>query len=80
MIILAAIRPGSMSVGILLAAFVIWRWRRLGFENKILGLVAAAALIVYGSGVIHPPSLDEIFLDIGRALGPYTSSRRARRS
>ena len=69
---LAAIRPGSMSVGILLAAFVIWRWRRLGFENKILGLVAAAGLIVYGSGVIHPPSLDEIFLDIGKALGPYT--------
>jgi membrane protein DedA with SNARE-associated domain/membrane-associated phospholipid phosphatase len=69
---LAAIRPGSMSVGILLAAFVIWRWRRLGFENKILGLIAAAGLIVYGTGVIHPPSLDEIVLDIGKALGPYT--------
>jgi undecaprenyl-diphosphatase len=72
MTVLAAIRPGSMSVGILLAAFVIWRWRRLAVENKILGLVAAAGLIVYGTGVIHPPSLDEIFLDIGKALGPYT--------
>jgi membrane protein DedA with SNARE-associated domain/membrane-associated phospholipid phosphatase len=69
---MAAIRPGSMSVGILLAAFVIWRWRRLAFENRILGLIAAAGLIVYGSGVIHPPSLDEIVLDIGKALGPYT--------
>jgi membrane protein DedA with SNARE-associated domain/membrane-associated phospholipid phosphatase len=69
---LAAIRPGSMTVGILLAAFVIWRWRRLGVENKILGLIAAAGLIVYGTGVIHPPSLDEIVLDIGKALGPYT--------
>jgi membrane protein DedA with SNARE-associated domain/membrane-associated phospholipid phosphatase len=69
---LAAIRPGSMTVGILLAAFVIWRWRRLGFENKILGLIAAAGLIVYGSGVIHPPSLDTIVLDVGKALGPYT--------
>jgi membrane protein DedA with SNARE-associated domain/membrane-associated phospholipid phosphatase len=69
---MAAIRPGSMSVGILLAAFVVWRWRRLGIENKILGLIAAAGLIVYGTGVIHPPSLDEIVLDIGKALGPYT--------
>jgi membrane protein DedA with SNARE-associated domain/membrane-associated phospholipid phosphatase len=72
MTILAAIRPGSMTVGILLAAFVVWRWRRLAVENKILGLIAAAGLIVYGTGVIHPPSLDEIFLDIGKALGPYT--------
>jgi membrane protein DedA with SNARE-associated domain/membrane-associated phospholipid phosphatase len=69
---LAAIRPGSMSVGILLAAFVLWRWRRLGVENRVLGLIAAAGLIVYGTGVIHPPSLDQIVLDIGKALGPYT--------
>jgi undecaprenyl-diphosphatase len=69
---MAAIRPGSMTVGILLAGFVIWRWRRLGVENKILGLIAAAGLIVYGTGVIHPPSLDKVVLDIGKALGPYT--------
>jgi undecaprenyl-diphosphatase len=61
-----------MTVGVLLAAFVIWRFRRLGFENKILGLVAAAGFIVYGTGVIHPPSLDKIVLDVGKALGPYT--------
>jgi membrane protein DedA with SNARE-associated domain/membrane-associated phospholipid phosphatase len=71
-VIVAAIRPGSMSVGILLAAWVIWRWRHMSIENKVLGLIAATGLIVYGTGVIHPPSLDEIVLDIGKALGPYT--------
>ena len=70
--LIAAIRPGALTIAVLLGAFTVWRWRRLGLENKLLALVATAGFGVYASGVIHPPSLDEIILDVGQALGPYT--------
>jgi undecaprenyl-diphosphatase len=41
-------------------------------ENRVLALVAAAALAVYGSGLIHPPDLETVIRDVGEALGPYT--------
>jgi membrane protein DedA with SNARE-associated domain/membrane-associated phospholipid phosphatase len=71
-VIVAAIRPGPMTIGVLLAVFIVWRWRRLAVENKVIGALAAAGFIVYGTGLIHPPSLDQVILDIGKALGPYT--------
>ncbi len=70
--IVAAIRPGPAAVAIILGAFVIWRWRRLEVENKVLGLVAALGFGIYATGLIHPPSLDKVVLDIGTALGSYT--------
>lgn len=72
MIVSAAIRPAPLALAILLGAFVAWRWRRADTENRVLGVVVAAGLAVYGSGVVHPPPLEEVILDIGRALGPYT--------
>ena len=60
-------------VGILLAAFVIWRWRRLGFEKQDpRSARRRRADRLRHAASIHPPSLDEILLDIGKALGPYT--------
>jgi membrane protein DedA with SNARE-associated domain/membrane-associated phospholipid phosphatase len=70
--VIAAVRPGPLALAILLAAFVVWRWRSSSTENRILAAVAAAALGVYGSGVVHPPPLEEIVRDVGEALGPYT--------
>ncbi len=69
---LAAIRPGALTVAVLLGAFVVWRWRRASTENRILAAVAALALGVYGSGAIDPPSLEVVVRDAGEALGPYT--------
>jgi undecaprenyl-diphosphatase len=69
---LAAVRPAPLALAVLLAAFAAWRWRRLGTENKVLALVAAAGLGVYGSGVVHPPPLEDLVRDVGQALGPYT--------
>ena len=37
---------------VLVAAFLVWRWRRLSFERKALGVVIALALGVYASGVL----------------------------
>jgi undecaprenyl-diphosphatase len=69
---IAAIRPAPVTLAVLLAAFIVWRWRRTGTENKLLAVVAAIALAVYGSGVVHPPPLEQLVRDVGQALGPYT--------
>ena len=63
---------GPLVVAGLLAAYLVLRWRRLQLENRILGVVAVAGLAVYGSGVVHIPSLDKVLRDVGKALGPYT--------
>jgi undecaprenyl-diphosphatase len=69
---LAAIRPGPLTLAVLLGAFIVWRWRSATNENRILGAVAAVGLAVYGSGVVHPPPIDQVVKDVGQALGPYT--------
>jgi membrane protein DedA with SNARE-associated domain/membrane-associated phospholipid phosphatase len=70
--VVAAVRPGPLAVAVALTAFTAWRWRRLSTENRILAVVAAAGLAVYGSGVVHPPDLESVIRGIGSALGPYT--------
>jgi membrane protein DedA with SNARE-associated domain/membrane-associated phospholipid phosphatase len=70
--LLAAVRPGPLTVAVALSAFTAWRWRRLSTENRVLAVVAAAALAVYGSGVVHPPNLETVIRKIGSTLGPYT--------
>lgn len=65
-------KVGPLVVAGLLAAYLVVRWRRIQVENRALGAVAVAALAVYGSGVVHLPSLDRVLEDVGRTLGPYT--------
>jgi len=70
--VVAAIRPGPLGVAIALSAFTAWGWGRLSTENRVLAAVAAVGLAVYGSGVVHPPSLEAVILKVGSTLGPYT--------
>lgn len=39
---------------------------------KVGGLIVAVGCVVYGSGVVELPKLDELLQDIGEALGPWT--------
>ena len=58
---------------VLVAAYVIWRWRRLSFERKALGIVIALALGVYASGVFSVlPDPKKVIGDIAQALGAWT--------
>jgi undecaprenyl-diphosphatase len=58
---------------VLVAAYVVWRWRRLSFERKALGIVAVVALAVYASGVLSAlPDPKKIIEDVAKALGPWT--------
>jgi membrane protein DedA with SNARE-associated domain/membrane-associated phospholipid phosphatase len=58
---------------VLVAAYVVWRWRRLSLERKALGVVIALALAVYASGVLSElPDPKKLIEDIATALGPWT--------
>ena len=60
-------------LAVLLAAYAVWRWRRLELERKALLVVGALALAVYASGVLSAlPDPKELIGDIARALGPWT--------
>ena len=57
----------------LVAAYVVWRWRRLSLERKGLGIVIALGLAIYASGLLSElPDPKEVIGDIAEALGPWT--------
>jgi membrane protein DedA with SNARE-associated domain len=58
---------------VLVAAFAIWRRRRLGTERTVLALLAAVVLGVYASGLFSAlPDAKTLIEDVARALGPWT--------
>lgn len=65
-------KPLPLAGAVLLAAWLAWRWRHRSNGERVLGAVLVAALAVYGSGLVHPPSLESIIEDAGTALGKWT--------
>ena len=55
-----------------LAAFLIVRRHRLGRWTHVGGWLAALGAGLIGVGVVPLPNLEELMLDVGRALGPWT--------
>jgi membrane protein DedA with SNARE-associated domain/membrane-associated phospholipid phosphatase len=55
-----------------LAAFLVIRRRRLGRWTQVGGWLAAVGAALIGVGVVPLPNLEELMLDVGRALGPWT--------
>jgi undecaprenyl-diphosphatase len=60
-----------VAAALILAALAI-RWKRLRGPMRALAGALALALVVWGSGLIHLPSLENVVREIGAALGPYT--------
>jgi membrane protein DedA with SNARE-associated domain/membrane-associated phospholipid phosphatase len=58
---------------VLVAAFIVRRWRKLSFERRALGVLLVLALGVYASGVLSQlPDPKSAIEDIAKALGPWT--------
>jgi membrane protein DedA with SNARE-associated domain/membrane-associated phospholipid phosphatase len=55
-----------------LAAFLIVRRRSLGRTLQAAGWIVVVAAGLVGVGVVELPNLEELLLDVGRALGPWT--------
>jgi membrane protein DedA with SNARE-associated domain/membrane-associated phospholipid phosphatase len=58
---------------VLTAAYIVWRWRRLSFERRALGVVIVLGLAVYASGVLSSlPDPKKLIGDVADRLGPWT--------
>jgi membrane protein DedA with SNARE-associated domain/membrane-associated phospholipid phosphatase len=58
---------------LLVAAYVVWRWRRLSGERKAIGILVVLALGVYASGLLSElPDPKNVIEDIAEALGAWT--------
>ena len=58
---------------VLVAAYVVWRWRRLSLERNGIAILIALALGVYATGVLSQlPDPKDVIEDIAEALGPWT--------
>lgn len=54
------------------AAYLVWRRRRLERLSLIGGALVVAAAVVYGLGLVQLPNLEKLLIDVGRTLGPWT--------
>jgi membrane protein DedA with SNARE-associated domain/membrane-associated phospholipid phosphatase len=61
-----------MVFAVALAAFLVWRRRRLEPTLLVGGALVAAAAFVYSLGVVHFPNLEQLLIDIGERLGTWT--------
>ena len=65
-------KAGPLLLAAAVAAFLATRFRRLSNETRVVLVLLAAGLVVYGVGLVQPPNLEKAIEDIGRTLGSYT--------
>ena len=63
---------GWLLGAVALAAFLFARRRRLGRWTQLGGWLVVAGAAVIGFGIVELPNLEELLLDVGAALGPWT--------
>lgn len=61
-LILAGVGVGALAL----------RWTRLSPRARTVAALVVVGLAVWGSGIVHPPSLATIARDLGATLGPAT--------
>lgn len=65
-------KPVWMVSAVALAAFLVWRRRKLEPTLLIGGALAVAVMGVYSTGVIKLPNLEETLIRVGETLGAWT--------
>jgi undecaprenyl-diphosphatase len=66
------VKPVWLIFAGVLAAFLVWRRRRLEPTLLAGGAIVAVASLVYGLGVVHLPNLEHLLIDVGETLGAWT--------
>jgi undecaprenyl-diphosphatase len=65
-------RVTPLVLGAAVAAVTLWRWPRLGWAVRGVGVAICGALVLYGLGLIQLPQLDDVIASVGSTLGAYT--------
>jgi membrane protein DedA with SNARE-associated domain/membrane-associated phospholipid phosphatase len=65
-------RPFWLVAAVLLAAYLVWRRRRLEPPMLVGGALATVVAAAYGLGLFALPNLDTVLKDVGSTLGPWT--------
>lgn len=65
-------RLAPILFAVAVAAAMLWRWPRLGWPLRGLGVAMCAALVLYGAGIIQLPRLEDVIASVGSTLGVYT--------
>ncbi|MEA2267526.1 MAG: hypothetical protein QOC64_136 [Solirubrobacteraceae bacterium] len=65
-------KPVWLVAAVALAAFLVWRRRRLEPTLVAGGVLAVIGMAVYGTGAIELPNLEETLIRIGETLGTWT--------
>jgi membrane protein DedA with SNARE-associated domain len=55
-----------------LVGWIVFRRKRMGWTERVVLLLVAVVAVLYGTEVIHPPSLEKIIKDVGTTLGAWT--------
>jgi membrane protein DedA with SNARE-associated domain/membrane-associated phospholipid phosphatase len=66
------VKPTWLVFAVALAAFLVWRRRRLEPTLIAGGAIVAVGSLVYGLGVVHLPNLEQALIDVGETLGSWT--------
>jgi undecaprenyl-diphosphatase len=63
----------AAAIAVLVAAYAVWRRRKLSGERKLLAGAAVVVLVVYATGALNAlPDPKKAIGDIAEALGPWT--------
>ena len=65
-------KPAPLVFAVALGVFLVLRWRRLSNEARVLLVLAAAGLAVYGTGLVELPNFEKLITDLGESLGKWT--------
>ncbi|WP_205699525.1 VTT domain-containing protein [Conexibacter sp. SYSU D00693] len=65
-------KPGPIAAAVALAAFVVWRRRKLEPTLLAGGVVVVLGLLLYGSGLVELPNAEQVAEDLGETLGRWT--------
>jgi membrane protein DedA with SNARE-associated domain/membrane-associated phospholipid phosphatase len=65
-------KPVWLVAAVALAAFLVWRRRKLEPTLLAGGAIAAVAMAVYSTGLVKLPNLEETLISVGETLGNWT--------
>jgi membrane protein DedA with SNARE-associated domain/membrane-associated phospholipid phosphatase len=66
------VKPVWLVAAAALAALLAWRRRSLEPTVMVGGALASVGMAVYGLGIVELPNLEELLIDVGETLGPWT--------